>query len=235
MLVDADGPLEIFDPPQFLETIATAVTAAGCWLWEGGIRGRVRYSTVLVDGRTLPAWAYVFELLRGEIGIDQLVFRVCPVTSCVNPNHYELEYDGRRVGSVEGRHEGQTRCYRGHPLGGANLVLLRGKAGQFYRGCRACGRAERLRVQARTNKAERKCRPPDTVLRALLAEVSKRQIGFRYGVSPATVNRWANDLGSGHWRGQPGLRPLDSRGWPWADLDETQNSSVQSDDVRSTE
>lgn len=190
-------PLRISGPDEFWAGVDRTVTEAGCALWRGGLVGGQWHLTLRVEGRTMPAWAYAYELTHGPIAPEMLVYRRCPVPQCVEPGHYELEYDPQRIGAVVGRMV-KSHCVHGHPLAGANL-LIRHTGGWYYRACRACMRAERLRHARVCAKAERKPKPDPGVLLAALESQSKRAIAREYGVSVACVNRWACDAKQAVW------------------------------------
>ena len=111
----------------------------GCWEWIGakgtGGYGRFRHA---------PAHRVMYERLVGPIPAGLQIDHLCRNRDCVNPAHLEpvtqtvniLRGDG-----WAGLHARKTHCPRGHPLEGANLLIVT----HGWRRCRICYRLSRIR------------------------------------------------------------------------------------------
>lgn len=124
----------------------------GCWIWIGTIASG-EYGQMVVNGRTLMAHRFAYELLVGPIPEGLTLDHLCRETMCCRPDHLEpvtLADNIRR--QIRTR---STHCPRGHPYDEANTRLKRqryqtvdGEAscmGRICRACQATGRSERNR------------------------------------------------------------------------------------------
>lgn len=67
-----------------------------CWLWQGASRNQT-FPSISVDGRSIPAYRFSFELHFGPLTPDQCVRSGCKTRLCVNPHHMYLDnLDGVR-------------------------------------------------------------------------------------------------------------------------------------------
>lgn len=115
-----------------------------CWLWTAHI-DRPGYGHLQVDGRSVRAHRFAYELLVGPIppGLDLDHFRMNPgprhapcAKACVNPTHLEPVTRGenslRGVGFFAANAR-KTHCIHGHSLADAYVYAGR-------RDCRECYR-----------------------------------------------------------------------------------------------
>lgn len=106
-----------------------------CWIWTastdpGG------YGCFQVDGRSVKAHRWAFEILVGPIPFGLHIDHLCRVRSCVNPDHLEPVTVAENVNrGLRGKPQ-VTQCPQGHPYAGDNLYEY---AGRRY--CRRCKRA----------------------------------------------------------------------------------------------
>lgn len=68
-------------------TAAIKKTDDGCWMWSVPSD---RYGTIRVDGRTVKAHRYSWELAHGAIPSGMSVLHKCDRPLCVNPDHLFL-------------------------------------------------------------------------------------------------------------------------------------------------
>lgn len=61
-----------------------------CWLWLGARYGGNRHGVLSVNGSTIGAHRYSWELERGSIPEKMQVFHTCNNLHCVNPSHLFL-------------------------------------------------------------------------------------------------------------------------------------------------
>lgn len=128
-----------------------------CWVWKGSAhvtRGHLR-GQISVNGRLTMASRASWILHWGEIPAGMFVLHRCDRPICVNPDHLFLgtQSDNMRDCAAKGRlYKGgpkiRTRCRRGHPLSGENLVS--GFYGGYaHRQCRTCSNDRRREREAR--------------------------------------------------------------------------------------
>lgn len=63
------------------------VSEDGCWLWKGGRASMGRYGCLKVDGKTVSAHRYSYQIHVGEIPEGMFICHHCDVPLCVNPEH----------------------------------------------------------------------------------------------------------------------------------------------------
>ncbi len=92
----------------------------GCWLWKGHTDKRNRYGTLKVNGRTVKAHRFAWELENGPIPAGLVVRHRCDNTLCVNPHHLEL---GTQLDNVrDSINRGRFHRARGERSGKATLT-----------------------------------------------------------------------------------------------------------------
>lgn len=138
-------------PDEMVERFWLRVDRRGldeCWEWQGPRTYGYGYFSASRKV-TLRAHRFAYKLLVGPIpdglGLDHL----CRNRACVNPAH--LEPVTNRVNTLRGTspvavNAQRTRCRRGHPLSGSNLLIERTKRRAPWRVCRTCKLARRTRV-----------------------------------------------------------------------------------------
>lgn len=115
-----------------------------CIEWKGSVNNG-GYGTLTVDGVTLLAHRWQWELAYGTIPPRSDVDHLCRNRKCINVEHMELV--SRQENLLRGRGYGgelRTHCKRGHELAGDNLQL---ESNGYYR-CRACRKLTRQRKAA---------------------------------------------------------------------------------------
>ena len=61
-----------------------------CWEWQGSVNKRTGYGKKQLNGRTLLAHRWMYEMLQGPIPDGLVVNHKCSNRKCVNPHHLEL-------------------------------------------------------------------------------------------------------------------------------------------------
>lgn len=122
-----------------------------CWLWLGSLAGG--YGQLQVNGKSVRAHRFSWELHNGLIPEGLWVLHKCDVCNCVNPAHLYL---GTRVENIRDAMErnrlptGLSRepCINGHEFNDDNFSVKRatkrGKA-YLYRICLVCSREQNRR------------------------------------------------------------------------------------------
>lgn len=146
------------------ERVFAKVDASGdCWLWTGAQNG-TGYGHMQVErGRFRQAHLIVYETLVGLVPPGQQLDHLCRNKSCVNPDHLEPVrpsvntarapkpvFDRRAVAKRGTDHYlgRRTSCKNGHPLSGANLLVLADR-----RLCRTCADAYQAAYRQRRRAA----------------------------------------------------------------------------------
>lgn len=109
---------------------------SGCILFTGKLNWG-GYGKFWVEGRTIAAHRYAYELARGPIPDGLTIDHLCRVRHCVNAEHMEPVSIQENLSRALDRPEQRTHCPQGHPYAGANLSLISNK-GSIERRCKAC-------------------------------------------------------------------------------------------------
>lgn len=127
----------------------------GCWLWTGTLLKETGYPVLTVEGKSVRAHRFAYELLVGPIASGLTIDHTCHTRNlascaggpscihrrCVNPAHLEAV-----PGAINSRRAVRDRCKYGHPFDEANTYWAP-KTGR--RQCRACWPAAKARQQQR--------------------------------------------------------------------------------------
>jgi hypothetical protein len=111
----------------------------GCWLWLGKDNGR-GYGQLWVDGRTVAAYRFSYELHVGPIADGYELDHLCRNRLCVNPTH--LEPVTHRENMLRGSgfpafNAAKTHCPHGHEYTPENTYHHpRPRGGRLCRSCR---------------------------------------------------------------------------------------------------
>jgi len=109
-----------------------------CILWPGYINP-YGYGVISYNYRSHHAHRFLYQLAFGPLPSNIHVDHLCRNRSCININHLEPVtireniLRGMGIAAVNAR---KTKCKRGHPLTGHNLILR--PSGKRGRNCRIC-------------------------------------------------------------------------------------------------
>lgn len=142
------------DPPPLVRLMAKVVkdAATGCWLWTGATDGCDGYGRFSMHGKDIGAHRASFLLAGGGIPDGYEIDHLCRMPPCVNPAHLRAVTKRENIlcgTSPAAAHAVKTRCVKGHPLSGQNLL-----PDKRQRKCRACHYAQ-TRAYAARNRAKR--------------------------------------------------------------------------------
>lgn len=90
-------------PQERIESLSIPEPNTGCWLWLGAVHeerhGR-QYGRLTVNGRTVGAHRYSYQIFRGAIPEGFEVCHHCDTPPCVNPVHL---FAGTKQDNVDDR------------------------------------------------------------------------------------------------------------------------------------
>jgi hypothetical protein len=120
---------------RFWAKVQAPVSPDECLIWIGA-RQSLGYGSFRVEGKTLKAHRFSYELNVGLIPEGLVIDHLCRNRACVRPDHLEPVtqkvnvHRGEGVAAVKAR---KTHCHKGHELAGKNL-----RVDSYGRHCRAC-------------------------------------------------------------------------------------------------
>jgi hypothetical protein len=120
-----------------------------CWNWRGGANSK-GYASFWLEGKTIMAYRYSYELLREPIPEGLHIDHLCRNPLCVNPDHLEpvtLAENVLRGQGITARNARSIVCPYGHPREGNTYITPQG-----WRRCGVCKR-QRLREWRANKKA----------------------------------------------------------------------------------
>jgi hypothetical protein len=71
---------------RFWSQIAPALSAAGCWEWQGSVKNS-RHLTFFIGNHSIAAARVAWFLATGELPIGGRLLHVCENDRCVRPTH----------------------------------------------------------------------------------------------------------------------------------------------------
>lgn len=130
------------------------IMPSGCWEWQGGVQGRMRYGRLRIAGKSKQAHRYFYQELVGPIPEKRQTDHLCRNPKCVNPMHLEPVSGGentlRGVG-LSAQNAQKTHCLRGHSLDLFNTYHPPAKPRARY--CRICQSIRRHTYSRRRREA----------------------------------------------------------------------------------
>jgi len=128
---------------RFLNKVMPVVD--GCWLWAGGIKPN-GYGNFYLEGRTVEAHRFSYEISRGPIPAGLQIDHLCRKTMCVNPAHLEPVTPKENIRRGTRVNSKKTECQNGHPYNDKNTYVWRTQ--RHCRPCRANREAARRSKEA---------------------------------------------------------------------------------------
>jgi hypothetical protein len=129
------GTTELVKPDPVERFWRKVKKTKSCWMFKGAY-GHGQFK---VDGRSVMAHRYAYELVVGPIPDGMVLDHLCRKAGCVNPAHLEPVTQAenvRRGVSAAAQNARKTHCKRGHEFTSENTrVTANGN-----RVCRACQR-----------------------------------------------------------------------------------------------
>ena len=109
-----------------------------CWLWTAKIE-RNGYGRFWLDGHSVEAHRFAYELIRGPIPKGLTIDHLCRNKACVNPAHLEVVTPRTNVlrgPTIVAAFAAKTHCPKGHRYDMFNTYINR----KGSRVCRECNR-----------------------------------------------------------------------------------------------
>lgn len=164
----------------------------GCWLWIGS-KTPDGYGRFRVQGVDTLAGRYAYQKYIGEIPDKHRLFRKCEVRLCVNPEHMHPKTSFQQMegsNSPAAQNSRRKACIHGHPFEGDNVRI----DSQGRRRCVTCRKRIDANKRARF-KGPRLPKPGKATLRKEMKTTTFVALGEHYGVTDATIRKWARGFG----------------------------------------
>lgn len=99
-----------------------------CWVWTGSKRRR-GYGRINIEGKSVVAHRFAYELLVGPIPDGLHLDHLCRNTSCVNPDHLEPVPCGENIrrGLTGKWQKPWAYCSKGHEMTDENTRIMSGR------------------------------------------------------------------------------------------------------------
>lgn len=131
-------------------------TSGECWIWLAA--GKGGYGSFRVEGRSVAAHRFSWEIANGAIPEGLVLDHLCRQPACVNPAHLEPVTTGENMRRGLKTYALRTTCKNGHDITDLANVKVRSNG---RRECRVCARAswhrspaaERQRARAKRKAA----------------------------------------------------------------------------------
>lgn len=118
-----------------------------CWIWTG--KKNKGHGGFWVNGTTVPAHRFAYELLVGAIPDTMTIDHLCWNRPCVNPAHMEPVPHSvnilRSPIALASINHSKTHCFRGHEFTPENTLWERSGAKRVCRTCKNTDRRRRRR------------------------------------------------------------------------------------------
>lgn len=112
------------DFSRFMQMVLIGSLAGDCWGFTG-TRPDGRYGHFSVNGQTVKAHRWIYELLHGPIPEGLILRHRCDEPSCVNPMHLEIGTSAQNTQDIIERGRWPDRSGEKHPMAVLNAEKVR--------------------------------------------------------------------------------------------------------------
>ncbi|SRR6266540_596316 len=119
-----------------------------CWEWRGYLNAKTGYGRFNLNGTSINAHRFAFELAKGTIPVGLEPDHLCRHRWCVKPSHLEAVMHSVNVARGAGnQNRSKTHCQNGHAFDRVRVIQTGKWAGLRQRICTTCERARQARYR----------------------------------------------------------------------------------------
>jgi hypothetical protein len=122
---------------RFMRMVKAGEDTGSCWIFTGNCPGG-RHGHFHVNGKSVKAHRWIYQIVCGEIPDGLLIRHLCDVPNCVNPVHLEPGSSKDNTADMFSRGRNSDRKGSNHPL-----ALLSEEQVKSIRRLASCGRTYR--------------------------------------------------------------------------------------------
>ena len=122
------------DLARFMQMVLPGMAHSDCWGWAGN-RPDGRYGHFSINGQSVKAHRWIYELLHGPIPDGMVLRHRCDIPECVNPMHLEAGTSAQNTADIIERGRWPDRKGDRHPMAALSkdkVLKIRALASQGY-------------------------------------------------------------------------------------------------------